>query len=364
MCATPYEPCASADPGEVATCPTASLLPDRRRERSSRAGERETEETATQYSLIIPVYNNEGSVDRVIAAVQHLNERLEGLLEVIFVIDGSPDRCYERLRSRLAEGTVSGQIVRLSRNFGSFAAIRMGLSVGRGPYFAVMAADLQEPPELIETFFRSLSGEPVDVVLGVRTDRDDPALSKASAKLFWSIYRRLVQRDMPEGGVDCFGCNRQVRDALMILDESNSSLVGQLVWLGFRRKHVAYRRLPRREGKSGWTFRRKLHYMLDSIFSFTDLPLILLTVVGFLGLLCSATVGAVVFTAWCLGAITVPGYTPILLVIVGATSGQLLGLGVIGAYARRAYENTKHRPLFVPMSRECFSAGQSASGEP
>ena len=182
-----------------------------------------------------------------------------------------------------------------------------------GPIFAVMAADLQEPPELVEEFFRSLAEEPVDIVLGVRSDRDDPLLSKTSANVFWSIYRRFVQRDMPPGGIDAFACNQQVRDALMTLNESNTSLVGQVLWLGFRRKHVPYRRLPRKEGKSGWTFRRKLRYMFDSIFAFTDLPLTLLMAVGTLGVLFSTIIGTAVFVAWCLGTITVPGYTPVVL---------------------------------------------------
>ena len=234
------------------------------------------------------------------------------MLEVVFVVDGSPDRSYEILREQLVKCAFSAELVCLSRNFGSFAAIRMGLSIARGPYFAVMAADLQEPPELIQEFFRSLSEEPVDIALGVRTDRDDPLLSKTSANLFWSIYRRFVQRDMPPGGIDAFACNQQVRDALMTLNESNTSLVGQVLWLGFRRKHVPYRRLPRKEGKSGWTFRRKLRYMFDSIFSFTDLPLTLLMVVGLLACSFRRSSARPCSSAWCLGAITVPGYTPIM----------------------------------------------------
>lgn len=315
----------------------------------------------TQCSLVIPVYKNEETIARLVETLRDLNGRLDGLLEVVFVVDGSPDRSYETLQERLRNCPFSAELVCLSRNFGSFAAIRMGLSIARGPYFAVMAADLQEPPELVQEFFRSLSLEPVDIVLGVRTDRDDPPLSKASANLFWSIYRRLVQRDMPPGGIDAFACNRQVRDALMTLNESNTSLVAQVLWLGFRRKHVPYRRLPRKDGKSGWTFRRKLRYMCDSIFAFTDLPLTLLMVIGAFGLLFSAIVGVAVFVAWCMGSITVPGYTPIILTILASMSAQLLGLGVIGAYVWRAYENTKCRPSFLPMLRESFPGSGTAA---
>jgi hypothetical protein len=212
-------------------------------------------------------------------------------------------------------------------------------------------------------FFRALSEEPVDIALGVRADRDDPPLSKASSNVFWSLYRRLVQRDMPPGGVDTFGCNLRVRDALLLLEESNTSLVGQVLWLGFRRKLVPYTRLPRKEGKSGWTFRRKLRYMFDSIFAFTDLPLTLLLAVGALGMLFSTIVGAMVFAGWCLGTISVPGYTPVILTVLMSMFCQLMGLGVIGAYVWRGYENTKRRPAFIPMMRESFSQNQDTVGD-
>jgi polyisoprenyl-phosphate glycosyltransferase len=349
----PYENCAS--PSALGPPPLPPAMP------ASAASCAKPHAPVTRYSLVIPVYKNERSIDRLIETLRDLNGRLDGLLEVVFVVDGSPDRSYEILREKLCNSSFAAELVSLSRNFGSFSAVRMGLSLARGPYFAVMAADLQEPPELVYEFFRSLGAEPIDIVLGVRTDRDDPLFSKTSANLFWSIYRRVVQRDMPPGGVDAFACTRQVRDALMSLNESNSSLVGQVLWLGFRRKQVPYRRLPRKEGKSGWTFRRKLRYMFDSIFAFTDLPLTLLLAVGTLGVLFSTLIGTLVFVAWCLGAIVVPGYTPMILAILLSMFCQLLGLGVIGAYVWRGYENTKGRPAFIPMLHDSFPRDPDAA---
>jgi glycosyltransferase involved in cell wall biosynthesis len=314
------------------------------------------ETAATCCSLVVPVYKNEADIPRLLDALTALNRRLEGRLEAVLVVDGSPDRCYELLREGLRGREFASELVCLSRNFGSFAAVRMGLSIARGPYFAVMAADLQEPPELIEEFFRVLREEMADVALGVRSERDDPLPSKLCSGAFWAIYRRMVQREMPPGGIDTFACNRAARDALLSLGESNSSLVGQLLWLGFRRKLVPYRRLRRQEGRSGWTFRRKLRYMFDSIYSFTDLPLGLLMLVGSLGLCFSLLTAVVVFVAWLFGRIAVPGYTPIILAVLISTFCQLLGLGVIGAYVWRTYENTKRRPPFIPMFHESFPA--------
>ena len=117
-------------------------------------------------SLVIPVYKNEGSLPDLLAAVEALHGQLRGELETVFVIDGSPDRCYEILRAELPRRALKTRLVLLARNFGSFAAIRTGLAHGSGERFAVMAADLQEPPELVLEMDRLLRGGEVDVVVG------------------------------------------------------------------------------------------------------------------------------------------------------------------------------------------------------
>jgi glycosyltransferase involved in cell wall biosynthesis len=183
------------------------------------------------YSLVIPVYKNEGSIHELLLVLNEMNQKLRGRLEVVFVVDGSPDQSGELLEARLPGCGFSSKLIRLSRNFGSFAAVRVGLEAARGPYFAAMAADLQEPPDLVLEFFRVLESEPVDITVGTRESRDDPLLSRWSSQLFWNVYRRFVQPEMPRGGVDIFGCNLAVRNQLLSLQESNSSLVGLLFWL-------------------------------------------------------------------------------------------------------------------------------------
>jgi len=201
---------------------------------------------AVKYSLIVPVYRNEAYIAELIEAVHRLDRALGHALEAVFVIDGSPDRSYERLAAALPDSGLTAQLITLSRNFGSFSAMREGLAAARGDYMAMMAADLQEPETLILDFYRVLETEPVDVALGVRTARNDPLSTRIPSTIFWWVYRRFVQPEIPSGGFDMFGCNRVFRDHLLRLQETNTSLVGQVVWLGFRRKLVPYRRLPRR----------------------------------------------------------------------------------------------------------------------
>ena len=306
------------------------------------------------YSLIIPVYNNNESLPDLLNIITQLNHDLQGKLEAIFVIDGSPDNSYQYLRTHLSQYQFPAKILLLARNFGSFAAIRAGLKIATGDYFAVMAADLQEPPDLILEFFTALKQDEADITLGTRTQRDDPLFSRLSAQFYWYCYRHFVQKDMPPGGVDVFACNRTVRDWLLNLEESNSSLVGLLFWLGFRRKLIPYKRLKRIHGKSAWSFRKKLRYLNDSVFSFSDLPIRLLISAGVIGMMLSIIYALFLIIARVFHLIQLPGYTTTLLVILFFTASNTLSLGIIGSYVWRAFENSKGRPQVIVMATDTF----------
>lgn len=305
------------------------------------------------FSLVIPIYRNRDSLERLLDVLVGLGAQLAeepdiGLvLEVVFVVDGSPDDSFDFLAKRAPSLPFRSVLVGHSRNFGSFAAIRTGLGAASGTYFGVMAADLQEPPSLIVDFARLLATGECDIAVGRRRHRHDPLLARTSGRVFWGLYRRLISPEMPDGGVDVFACNRAFRDNLLELGESRSSLVGLAFWLGFRRREVPYDRLERLEGRSAWTWGKKVHYMLDSIFAFTDYPVRFLLAIGAVGTVLSLVVGATVAAARLLHLITVPGYTALMLVALTYGALNLLALGAVGEYAWRAYENTKGRPQAV-----------------
>ena len=301
----------------------------------------------TTFSVVIPVYKNEESIDRLLDEISKLDTQLTDLgieLELVMVVDGSPDQSYTKIRDRLPALPFRCHLIGHSRNFGSFAAIRTGLAQGTGEYFGVMAADLQEPPHLMVDFAKALTGEECDVVVGKRVGRSDGSIS---SRLFWGMYRRFVVPEMPSGGVDVFGCTREFRDRLLELEESRTSLVGLIFWLGFDRKEVEYTRLEREEGVSAWTLRKKLSYMSDSIFAFTDYPIRLLLRFGLVASILSVIAGTVVTIARLTGEIEVPGYAALMLVTLTFGSVMVFGIGLVGEYAWRAYENTKRRPASV-----------------
>jgi glycosyltransferase involved in cell wall biosynthesis len=307
------------------------------------------------YTLVIPVYRNRESLPKLIEELESLHASLAGALETIFVVDGSPDESWQWLRSALPRSMLRSRLILLARNFGSFAAISAGLAQGSGRYFAVLAADLQDPPEVAARFFATLAVGDVDVVVATRESRADPLTTRLASAFFWGLYRRIIQPDIPPGGVDLFGCNRAFRDELVKLGEANTSLVALLFWLGFRRKTISYARRRRPYGKSAWTLKRKLKYLSDSVFAFSDLPVRLLFFAGVAGLALSIVLGLLVLIGRLTGAIEVPGYSATVLVILFFGALNVFGLGIVGAYAWRAYENTKGRPAYLVVSSEGFA---------
>ena len=305
-------------------------------------------------SLVIPVYRNEENLPRLFRELEGFAARFAAPLEIVFVVDGSPDNSLRILREQLPTWGLTTQLVELSRNFGSFAAIAAGLQAGRGEHLAVISADLQEPLELVSEFHRVMAAGEADVVFGHRTGRADPRASNLWSDLFWRFYRRYVVPDMPKGGVDMFGCTRQVRDHVLAMREVNTNLIALLFWLGFRRAFVPYERRARLEGRSAWTFGRKLRYALDSVFAFSDLPIRALLLLGAAGTALAIVAGVTVFAGWLAGRIPVLGYTPLMLVITFFGGLTALGLGITGEYLWLTLQNTRGRPNFVVTSTSSF----------
>lgn len=282
-------------------------------------------------------------------------ERIAGMapvdLELVFVDDGSPDRCAAIVQEKLAGLPMRAQLIRLSRNFGSFAAISAGLTHASGDYCAALAADLQEPPELALEFLEKMRAGEAEIVFGRRSGRDDPALTRLASNTFWGLYRWMVNPDIPAGGVDIFGCTRKVRDQICSMKEVETSLPALLFWVGYQRAFVPYRRRKRADGSSAWTLEKKVRYLVNSVFSFTDLPMKVLLGVGVAGMVLAVLGAITVLVAKSQGNIAVPGYTATVLTIFffgGLTSA---GLGIVGEYLWMCLQNTRQRPLFIVDSK-------------
>lgn len=312
-------------------------------------------------SLVIPIYMNEPNIPSLLAALESLCQSMGSKFEVVFVVDGSPDGSYGLLRDAMSGCSYAVRLVALSRNFGAFSAIRTGIEYASGAHIAVMAADLQEPISLVHSFFELLARDECDIVFGQRKTRRDPFVRRTLSNLYWAAYRKTVLRDIPKGGVDVFACNQRVRRELLRITEPNSSLIAQLFWVGFRRAFVPYDRAERKEGSSAWNLSKRLKYMLDSVFSYTDIPIMLMMWVGAIGLVVTFLIGIITLCAKLGGWIVVPGYAATILLMMFMGSVILTSQGIVGCYLWRCFENSKHRPLTIvsevlehePEGREC-----------
>ena len=306
------------------------------------------------YSVVVPVFRNESTLPDLLRQLAEVYGQGVRAFEAVFVVDGSPDNSYALLKLTLPGMPFPSQLISLSRNFGAFAAIRAGFAHAHGDCVALLAADLQQPVSSLGLLFGALE-RGADIAIGQRSSRSDPWLSRTAAAMFWRLYRRFVQPDVPPGGVDSFACTRQVRDILVGLPEANSTLVGLLFWVGFTREFVSYPRNARRSGRSGWTLTRKLRYAFDSAFAFSDLPITMMIVAGAAGIVGALVAAVTAVVAWVSGSADVQGHTPLLLAVLFSFSTTLLALGILGGYVWRIFENTKGRPMHVVRSVEAIA---------
>lgn len=297
-------------------------------------------------SIVIPVYYNEDNLRPLYEDIRKkVIDVIDDEYEIVMVNDGSKDNSYGVMQE-LAAKDENIKIVSLSRNFGSHAAILCGLAKCTGDCAVVKAADLQEPTELvIEMVERWKAG--YNVVLAVREGREESREQTLFANLYYDITRKAALPNMPKGGFDVYLLDRKVIQVLMALDERNSALTGQILWSGFKTDKVYYTRLAREIGKSRWTLRKKVRLVADTLFSFSTLPITIVTLVGtvsFLGSLLWAVL-EVVFKL--LGMISVNGFTMLFIFNLFSFGVIMLTLGILGEYLWRTFDASRNRPPYI-----------------
>ncbi len=299
----------------------------------------------SKISIIVPVYY---SSDTLMLLYQDMKEKILtqlGDYEIVFVDDGSGDRSWDIMQEikALDDRVV---LVRLSRNFGEHAALLAGLSCCTGDCAVTKQADLQEDSELILELYESWK-KGNKVVLAVREERDDKLLYKWFANLYYVIVRKLIMPDMPKGGFDCYLLDRKAIDVLLMLDERNSSLSLQVLWMGFQTDKVYFHRKAREVGESRWTMSKKIKLIVDSMMSFSYFPIRFMTVLGGLVSLFAFLMGIFIISSKLIVGEPVLGWTSLMAVLLFSTGLILLMLGVLGEYIWRALDASRNRPPYL-----------------
>lgn len=297
-------------------------------------------------SIVIPVYYNEDNLKPLYKDIKEkFINRIDYSYEIVMVNDGSKDNSYAVMEELAAEDS-NIKIISLSRNFGSHAAILCGLSNCTGDCAIIKAADLQEPTELILNMVESWK-EGNNVVLAVRDGRDESKGQTFFANFYYKLVQKTALPEMPDQGFDVYLVDRKVIKVLESLDEKNSALTGQILWSGFKTGKIYYRRLAREVGTSRWTLRKKIKLVMDTLFSFSSLPITIVSNVGAFSLIGAIVWAFIVLVAKVAGTIDVSGWTTLFIFNLFSFGVIMMTLGILGEYLWRTFDASRNRPPYI-----------------
>jgi dolichol-phosphate mannosyltransferase len=300
-----------------------------------------------ELSIVVPCYNEEEGIDELVRRCCESAEATFGAnFELILVDDGSTDGTWDRIRGQL-EKRPQLVAVRLSRNYGHQLALTAGLSAVLGRIVFVLDADLQDPPELLGDFVKTMNSSKADVVYGQRISRAGETWFKSwTAHLFYRVLARATHTSIPVDTGDFRLMTRRVSDLISRMPERDRFIRGMIAWVGFRQVALPYHRQDRLTGSTKYPFSKMFAFAVDAFLGYSMVLLRFSALIAFC--LFVALIGVTAFTlhAW-LFLDTVPGWTSTVLLIVFVSMSQLIVLSIIGEYVGRIYLSTKDRPLFI-----------------
>lgn len=299
-------------------------------------------------SIVVPVYYNENNLPETIPQLLALAPKFpEYQLELVMVDDGSGDDSLGVLRKFQQEYPNLIKVVKLTRNFGSMAAIQAGFAVASGDCVGMISADLQDPPELFLEMISHWENGSSKAVFAIRQDREEQPVQKFFSNSYYSLIRQFALSGYPNGGFDFFLIDRQVVNDLNRIQEKNTNLMTLIYWLGYKPVMIPYIRRQRVKGKSRWTLAKKIKLFIDTFVAFSFFPIRLLSVIGFLVAIGSFFYGLFVLVYWLNFGIEVKGWVPTIVVLTFTSGIQMAMLGVLGEYLWRTLDEARNRPPFV-----------------
>ena len=296
-------------------------------------------------SIIVPVYNSSEFLHNLLEAIDNEKIKNNWNLELLLIDDGSKDNSYEKI-VELSNHYKYIKGIRLARNFGHQIAVKTGLTHCSGDYVAVIDDDLQDPPSLLPLFFSYLDNGN-DVAYGVRKKRKESFLKKLSYSTFYKILRRLSNTQIQMDSGDFCVMKKIVVENMLLLQEKNPFLRGIRAWVGFKQVGVEYERHARFQGESGYTLKKLFKIALDGIFSFSSVPIRLITVLGTIGLFFAFIYSSAMLYEYLINDVDVKGFTSLVIIISFFSSLILICLGIIGEYIVRIYDEVRNRPFTV-----------------
>lgn len=299
-----------------------------------------------KFSIVVPVYYNELNLPYTIPRLKELQKLLPDFeLEFIFVDDGSKDSSLSILLEE-REKDERIKVIKLSRNFGSMSAIQAGLLQATGDCVGIIAADLQDPPELfVEMIDKWKNGK--KVVLATRSDREESLSQKTFSNSYYFLLEKLALKGYPKGGFDFVLIDKQVVQELTHIEEKNTNVMSLIYWLGHDQELIPYVRQQRKLGKSRWTMSKKIKLFVDSFVSFSYTPIRFMSIIGFVTAVLSFLYGIFVVIGTLFGFIELQGWTTIIALITFLLGIIMIMLGIIGEYMWRILDESRRRPPYI-----------------
>ncbi len=305
-----------------------------------------TSSADVELSVVVPLYCEESNVDYLFKRLEAVLDRLGRSYEIVCVDDGSHDDTLKALRHHWQRNSRI-KIVALSRNFGKEVALSAGIDYACGRAVIPIDADLQDPPELIETLVTRWK-EGYDVVYAKRRSRQGESwLKKWTADSFYRVMQRMSKVPIPRDTGDFRLLDRRVVEVLIRLPERTRFMKGLFAWVGYRQSEVLYDRDPRHSGQTKWNYWRLWNFAVDGIVSFSVAPLRVWSYVGIVFAIASFLYGSFLLLRTILLGIDVPGYASLMVAVLFLGGVQMVSLGILGEYLGRVYEEVKGRPLYL-----------------
>jgi polyisoprenyl-phosphate glycosyltransferase len=317
-----------------------------------------------KYSIVIPLYNEEGILPRLVERLQQTMSEFDGPAEVVMVDDGSRDSTVQLVQTASARDP-RFKLIQFSRNFGHQMAITAGMDAAAGQAVIIMDADLQDPPQVILQMIEKWQ-EGYEVVYGLRKRRQGERLFKtATASMFYGLLHWIADTDTPVDVGDFRLVDRKALDAFLQMRESNRYVRGMFSWIGFRQTAVPYVREERQAGATHYTLRKMVRLASNGITGFSTAPLRLALGTGAF-LACAALIyGVVAISLKLAGESLVPGYASLLFAITFLSGIQLIVMGMVGLYVGRIYDEARGRPLYIVRETHGFgNPDDLAPGQP
>ena len=299
-------------------------------------------------SIVVPCYFEEKSLPFFYKEINKLYEKMSNVeFEIILVNDGSKDKTLNIMKD-YAYKDKRVKYISLSRNFGKESALYAGLENSTGDYVAVMDADLQDPPELLEEMYNSLINQDYDCIATRRMNRKgEPPIRSFFAKRFYKIINKISNTDIVDGARDFRLMKRTMVDAILKMKEYNRFSKGIFGWVGFDTKWLAYKNVERIAGETKWSFWKLFKYSIEGIVAFSTMPLLISSFIGFMFFIISFIMICFIIVRTIISGDPVAGWPSMVCSIFFVGGIQLFCTGILGQYLAKAYIETKNRPIYI-----------------